>query len=339
MNKQEMTSVIWNLTRLGPWSCKICCVDAVCSQGNCQVNQENDIYFSFKDELNFIQKKEIIDQMVPGKFRIDFSGGELLIDPLNVDLVLHASERLGAENVGISISGAFLTDEIIDKLAGKIDNVELTLDYVPFKSYHLRPFGYHEQAAYAVMRLKDKGLNVGVQTVLLKDNIQKEKLIEIYEWLKKNNVDEWSLLRFFPAGRGRNYVHLMPSENEYKDVVSTIKDVTKDGAVKISFQYLLPDHHRHTLECRAVKKSIGILPDGRVIACFWAITNGMNIEDNRFYLGDLREQALDEILSGPRANFWRDKKHYCKYFTADKADLTNYPQEASACSETSHVQL
>jgi MoaA/NifB/PqqE/SkfB family radical SAM enzyme len=314
MNKQDKTTIIWNVTRLGPWNCKICCVDAICSHKNGQVNIAQDMHYSYEDELTFIQKKEIINQLMPNKFEIDFSGGELLVDPLNIDLVLHASERLGAQNIGISISGAFLTDEIIDRLSGKISNVELTLDYVPFKPYHLRPFGYHEQAAYAIMRLKEKGISVGVQTVLLKDNMQEEKLTELLKWLEKNNVDEWSLLRFFPSGRGKNYSHLMPTNSDYNSVVSTIKHMARNSHIKLSFQYLLPNHSKHTLECRAVKKSIGILPNGKVIACFWAISPGMRIEDDLFYLGDLKEQSINEILSGNRAKYWRDKKHLCKYF-------------------------
>lgn len=328
MNIQDKISIIWNLTRLGPWNCKICCVDALCKGSN-QINLDNQKDYSYGDELSFIGKKEIIDQLTPGNFRIDFSGGELLVDPMNVDLVLYASERLGAENVGISVSGAFMTDEIIDRLAGKIDNVELTLDCVPFKSYHLRPFGYHEQAAYAIMRLKQKGINVGVQTVLLKDNMKRETLLELFNWLEKNAVDEWSLLRFFPSGRGRNYVHLTPTNDEYKDVVAIIKDITKNGNTKVSFQYLLPDHPRHTLECRAVKKSIGILPDGKVVACFWGISSGMKIEDALFYLGDLKKQSLDEILSGTKANYWREGNYYCKYF-ANAEDLVECTREEIA---------
>lgn len=84
-----------------------------------KVNVNKDPKFKYDNELSYEEKIKIIDQLEYGKYRIDFSGGDLLIDPLNLDVIEYASEKLGSENVGISISGRFVDEEIIEKLKGK----------------------------------------------------------------------------------------------------------------------------------------------------------------------------------------------------------------------------
>lgn len=308
------TSIIWNVTSLCSWNCKICCVNAKYVGGLKQVNTEKDSEFSYKEELSFEDKKKIIDQLEPGKFKVDFSGGELLIDPLNVDLVVYASERLGADNVGVSTSGTFLTDEVIHKLKGKVRDVEITLDYVPFRGYKLRPVGYHEFASYAIKELKRNDFEVGVQTVLTKCNMEREMLSDLHKWIVENRVDSWSLLRFFPAGRGKYFSEYTPSQEEYKDVVDYIKTISDGGKVDVQFQYLLPNHAKYTHDCRAVKKSIGILPNGTVVSCFWALDEKMKPVRDMFLLGNLPEENIQDVLSNDKACYWKNSEHKCMIF-------------------------
>lgn len=83
----------------------------------------------------------------------------------------------------------------------------------------------------------------------------------------------------------------------------------------MQFHYLLPNHERHTLSCRCVKNSIGILPTGEVTACFWALTNDMRIADDIFSLGKMPEQTLTEILEGERAMRWKNGNWSCQIFS------------------------
>ena len=129
-----MKSIIWNMTRKCAWNCKFCCVAAK-YVGFSQSDKLTEV----TDELTYKEKIEVIDKLKKGDFRIDFSGGDLLVDKSNLDVVLYASEKLGPENIGISVSGAFLNDEVISKLAGRIHDVELTLDRVPFEYDKNRP--------------------------------------------------------------------------------------------------------------------------------------------------------------------------------------------------------
>ncbi|NUU96929.1 radical SAM protein [Marinitoga sp. 1138] len=319
----KQKSIIWNLTKYCVWNCQFCCVDAKCIRPFSLINKEEKPDFSYDtEELNFKQKIAVIDQLSKGNYRIDFSGGELLIDPMNIKVIQYASKKLGKENIGISVSGAFITDEIVKILKNTVHDVEITVDYLPFKPYNLRPIGYHEYAEYAIKKLKKQGIRVGVQTVLTNANISLKKIYSLYNWIQENNVDEWSILRFFPSGRGQFYEFLTPTHVQYCEIVDYIKNISKNGKVEIKFQYLLPNHEAYTLECRAVKRSIGILPNGTVIACFWALDKNMVPNNDKYILGKVPDEYIEDILKNEKAMEWRNKTHMCNIFT--KEILENY---------------
>lgn len=318
---QKRRNIIWNLTRCCAWNCQFCCVAARCVRPFGMINKEEDPDFSYDgEELTYTQKVEVINQLSRGNYRIDFSGGELLIDPMNIKLIQYASEKLGKENIGISVSGAFITDETVEILKNTVHDVEITLDYLPFKPYELRPVGYHEYAGHAIEKLKKQGVYVGVQTVLTNANISFKKIHLIYNWIKENNVNEWSVLRFFPSGRGQLYESLTPTHSQYCEVVEYIKSISKNGNVEVKFQYLLPNHEGYTLECRAVKKSIGILPNGTVIACFWALNKDMVPNDDKYILGKVPDKHIDDILKGNKAMDWVNECHICDIFTKESLE-------------------
>lgn len=308
-----MKSIIWNLTRACVWNCSFCCVAAEYIP---KFNSEKNSCTTLESELNYECKKKVIDNLEKGKYRIDFSGGELLIDPCNINLIRYASDKLGKENIGVSISGAFVDDNVVALLKDKVNDVEITLDYVPYKYYQMRPIGYHEYAANAMIKLKKAGIHVGVQTVITKENISKEKLLKLFEWIEENNIDEWSILRFFQSGRGQENFEV-PSHRQYVEMVNYVKKITVNSKVKVHFQYLLPNHDGFTLECRAVKKSIGILPDGTVTGCFWALDKNMRPINDEFILGKVPEMSIDEILRNEKSmNFLQSKKK-CAFFSQE----------------------
>lgn len=304
-------SIVWNLTKLCPWACSFCCVNATHVKGKKQVNMARDPLFSVDDELNFKDKCKIIDQLTPGKFSIDFSGGELFIDPCNLDLILYASKKLGSDNIGISTSGIFLTDGDIQKLEGKVKDIELTMDCHPSVKYKFRPDEYHKYAENSIIKLKQHGFFIGVETVLTRGNCSANKLSELFLWLEKNNVNCWSLLRFFPVGRGKKLSDIMLTDHEYCLIVDNIRELTKNSNLDVHFQYLLPNHSGYTTECRCVKKSIGILPNGMVTACFWGLNDKMLPIDNKFILGHLPSENISDILSNKKSLYWSENKHKC----------------------------
>ncbi len=300
-------SVIYDMTKNCPWNCAICCMGATPDRDRCG------------DELTLGEKMQVVENLAEAnqirKVRVDFSGGEIFTDPDNVRVVEYAAKLLGRENVGISTSGYRLDDAMAKRLSGCISDCEMTMDTVPGTRYPLRPDGYASAAAKAVPFLKKYGITTGIQTVLAHSNCNAGNLQALYEWLCLHEVDAWSILRFYPSGRGAAYPEERIGKEEEAWAVGFITEMGKaNGSVgkpKIDFHYTMKGHGKYSEECRCVKKSIGVMPDGEVTACFWAVDAETGIIDSKYRLGNLKEERLTDMLRGGKAAYWLDCHHTC----------------------------
>lgn len=294
-----MLNIIWNITRNCPWNCSFCCVNAI-------YKKDQDVGENI-NEMSLEEKKKFISSLVPGEYKIDFSGGEIFSNPQNIDIIKEASLKLGKENIGISTSGAFLNEEIISDLSNYISDVEFTMDVPPNVTYLYRPNFYHETADYAIKLFKKYHVKVGIQTVLTKENTSLSNLNELNEYIKKNKIDTWSLLKFFPSGRGKAFNHIAISDLDLETVIENIITLSKEENYDLDIQYVLPKTTKDKL-CRAVKKSIGILPTGEVISCFWALNENMTPIDSLYSLGNLNKQTIQEILNNENSKYWKHQQ-------------------------------
>ncbi|MDP2940492.1 MAG: radical SAM protein [Candidatus Omnitrophota bacterium] len=300
----DRISVVWNITRLCPFACSFCCVSAVHVKNFQQISPNNDDTPVLAGELSFRCQVDIVDQMDADDFRIDFSGGDVLINPRNIDLVLYTSAKFGSDNVSLSIPGTFLTNWVLDRLLGKVSDIEITLDNLPSVKDDSRPLGYPKIATESLKRLVEHGFRVGVQTVLKQENMNANTLEGLHHLLVNIGVQKWSLLKFFPVGRYFQRSHYVPSDKTYQETVEFIQGLTVNSPVKVHFQYLMPQCEKHDFRCRAVSRSIGILPSGKVNACFWALNRrGEPLSD--FLLGKLPEENIYDVLKSEKAEHWR----------------------------------
>lgn len=306
MNQTQDLSIVYDMTRRCPWECSICCMGAV-----------NGLE-ALEGELPQSRKLALIDEAasLDRNARIDFSGGEIFTDLGNLEVIEYAGKVLGRDRVGISCSGYRIDDRIAQRLSQAVSECEMTMDVPPGKDYALRPRGYAIAAARALPHLQRYGITTGIQTVLASSNINEENLTQLYQWLCENRVDNWSLLRFFPQGRGANYRHECLSEVEELRTVQFIQKLDKSNLSsqkpRVDFHYTMKGHDKYTCECRCVRKSIGIMPDGQVTACFWAVDANTGIIDPKYLLGSLQKNTLGEILSGRQACYWNERIHRCE---------------------------
>lgn len=229
MKEQKRIGTIWNVTRVCCWVCRFCCVDAI------YIGKEQ-LHSGQQDELIFHEKLSIIDKLSMYNVRIDFSGGESLSNSESLELSKRDSDKIGKQNIGISISGTFLDDETIKKISGLVHDVEITLDCKPFHFYNSRPTGYHEFTGNALARFSKYNVITGAQTIITKENMDHKSITDLFEWLIENNISEWSILRFFPSGRGNKSIELTPSHSDYCRVVDDVKELTKDFKLIVHFQ-------------------------------------------------------------------------------------------------------
>lgn len=304
MNKP--LSIVYDMTKLCPWNCPICCMGASSEREACQ------------DELPLVRKltlmEEIRDLERPAK--LDFSGGEIMTNPENLTVIERAAALLGRERIGISVSGWRIDAAAAIRLSACCTECEMTMDTLPGRTYALRPATYAAAAAQAVCPLRAHGVRVGIQTVLARSNTNAGNLTELYGWLCENGVDEWSLLRFYPSGRGAAFPdECLSSELEHW-AVRFIQRLDRENPSprkpSVNFHYTMAGHPKSSNECRCVRKSIGILPDGKVTACFWAMDANAGVVDPKFLLGSLKESTLREILNSATAAYWVAEPHCCE---------------------------
>lgn len=304
----DTLSIVYDITGNCPWKCPICCMGADSDQSRC--SQE----LSHEEKLLAVEK---IARLKPRRnIKIDFSGGEIFTDMGNVEVVEHAARLLGRENIGISSSGYRIDDALAQRLSRCISECEMTMDTAPGQPYRLRPIGYALAAAKAAPFLIKHGISTGIQTVLAKSNCQEPILRDIYKWVCSEGIDCWSLLKFYPSGRGAAYPEEQLGKEQEAWAVAFIQEMDRQNPSarkpRIDFHYTMKGHPKYSEECRCVRKSIGILPNGDVTSCFWAVDADTGIVAPKFRLGSLKDQSLTDILSGEKAAYWLNCSHRCE---------------------------
>jgi MoaA/NifB/PqqE/SkfB family radical SAM enzyme len=295
---QKRLSVIWNVTGKCPWTCKFCCMNS---------GPESRL-----PEMTLEGKFRVADQLGACGCRVDLSGGEVMFNRKDhLLLIERLSSNLGRENLGISCSGAYIDEKIASRLASLVSDVEMTMDAHPDRDFPWRQAAYHKTAAKASAVLLAAGVETGLQTVTTIEHKRKGLLEDLYAWICDAGINTWSILKFFPSGRGVSYPELELSDDGCREIVAKIRamDAANLSArkPKIDLHYLMPGSEKPGA-CRCVKRSIGILPDGRVTSCFWGLDTDGRFLDDKFYLGNLAQDNIRNILSGPKARYWRD---YC----------------------------
>jgi len=299
--------VIWNLTRACPWDCAICCVSGfhVCN------TTEYIIQSAQKEkgrELTLAEKLAVLKILAEKDFEIDFSGGDPLYYDEDFRVVEQATRWLPARKIGVSMTGSKITDTKLELLK-KVAVVEFTLDNLPERENPFRPRGYSLASMIAMKKCVATGIKTRAVTVLYSDTISEENLESVYRWLCENNISEWELLRFYPVGRAAKLVKLTPSNSEYLNTMKFLRGLR--GFTRVFFQHSLRILEG-ALKCPAVIDSIGILPDGQVTACAWAIDENC-CPFKEFRLGKLPEDDLDEILDNARKiSEYSERPKFCR---------------------------
>lgn len=300
--------VIWNITRICSWHCLICCVAAIDTKKN-EFEQLHSHLVDSDQELSIKEKEAVLNNLLSTNVSsIDFSGGDLLLDHDNLRLIKTAGSILGRENISISIPGNGLTEQIVMDLTPYVSKMEFTLDSLEFDLDGSRPCGYVETAKHAIKLCSKMNMEICVSTILKESNGKISNLKSIYDFLLTNNVKEWEILKYYQVGRAQNLYSLNPSAHTFERAINYINELMDKGNISISYQHSLQNQLSDTVNCNAVTKSIGILPNGLVLACAWGLNAcGEPLADN-VVLGKMPEQTLADILVGEKAKSWIHNK-------------------------------
>lgn len=282
--------VIWNLTRVCPWNCDFCCVSAICARNekaNIICNQRKQL----GQELDFDGKIAVLEMLVKNGCSIDFSGGDAMYFDEDCELIKRATKILPAEKINVSMTVAGFSDEKI-KLLQRVGTVEFTLDNLPAFKNSFRPKNFNLVTMEVIKKLAQVNVNVMAVTVLHSQTVHEEGLLKMYEWLCENEINEWEVLRYSPVGRISKSSNAEVSNQRFLEIVSFLR--TLKGYTRVVIQHSLKILEGKW-ECAAGLDSIGILPDGEITACAWALDSNCKPLDG-FSLGKLPEDNLNDIF-------------------------------------------
>lgn len=202
------TPIIWNITNKCPYSCSFCCLNA-----NSSVKD-----ISLEDKL------KIVKNLDSNTIKIDFSGGEPLIDLENLEILNVLSKKFGKEKISITSTGKGLEKVNLGELANYVLEVGFTYDF-PKESFPDRPFEYNKHNLELAREVSARGIRTMAQTPLIKPNVASEIIKEIYLNLNQSKIDKVLLIRFSESGRGVSRIDLSVSQREINNALKIYKNL------------------------------------------------------------------------------------------------------------------
>lgn len=318
-------NIIWNISRICPHNCAICCVDGFfisTKDEEIRIRSSNEFYkfrkeslHNIYDEANLFLQKNGLELTLTDKLKIienidipiklDISGGDPLILTENFKAIIDSSKKIGKKHISISTTGIGLSNTDLDFLSKYVENIEFTYDYPGDKIYFNRPRNYNGHNLRTIREMSKYGIKSIAQMSLTKENISESIIENIYNDLINSNVNELFLMKIFPVGRGGNNNINEPSREEYRNAITKFKELEgKYKFPKVVLQSILSEIHNSKPsheEMYYISNSLNITNLGILTLSPWAYDPFGNPLPE-YILGDLKEKKLSELYNSNSYN-------------------------------------
>lgn len=354
--EKQPLDLIWSLTLVCPWDCAMCCVDAVHvsrspdgivlrSEGLQKRDPypvgreaEPDIYeFAARVrqqqglELNLNQKLQVLDHLDGFDAKIDFSGGDPMVQRENLVVMREAARRFGRENVTLTATGAGLARLEVDELAPIIGELNFTYDSPSSGVPGLRPNRYAQGNLQRAAAFAAAGVSVRAECPLTTENSTPEMLTAIFDSLREARIPRLLVMRLFPSGRGAQVADRTPDPQRYAEAVAHLRGLERDRPgprvrLQCALRHLEGGDQGEPNPCDLVHKSYGLLVDGTLLASPWATDGRGQPFSEEWVLGNLATNPMATILDGPKARSYRSRLDenfgHCKIFSFLNSEKT-----------------
>lgn len=294
--------IIWNITDKCPYNCKICAT-----------------YDTNKKELNFEEKIIALNSILSIQnyvTEIDFSGGDPLYDLNSKKIIKRAIDIWDCNSVCVTTTGYSIELLSEEEKKSLLKNIELTLD-LKLMGSSFRNHDYGVSNLNALYRNLDyiKRITVNTPLIEISDLPNIDSFIKTINNLPLQNVTI-ALLRLMPVGKA----HSMQSiENyEYLKIINYVKESLNKNVklhLHCAFRGCLDLENRYY--CNMLEDKIGVDCAGNVYTCPWCgYINKCNIK-NPFYIGNLLNKSLRDILQEAKDlyNFDTFQSRSCRLFS------------------------
>lgn len=297
--------IIWNITSQCSYNCAICAT-----------------YDPKRQELSPVDKLKALHSIYTAKDcikDIDFAGGDPLTSKSEeiVDIIRTAIIMFGEDSISLTTTGAGASASTFSKLNKKVKHYEITID-----AAHNGDLNCASTDRLNISRNADEYCDNNIQkinTLLLDAEGLTINVPIINDDLDENEIDslirkildiknrhphvkiDVTLLRLMPVGKMAEKA----TKTDYETynpipVIKSIKAKLENSNIKCKLHCslrLLPEFDNDSY-CTMLEKKLGIDCAGNVFACAWGGYVSGPIEENPFYLGNLLQNSLSDIIKG-----------------------------------------
>ena len=301
--EDTVIKVIWNIanTKTCGQNCSICATD---SDRKCVSSHEKSTILS-----RIIEYADHISE-------IDFSGGDPLLDKDDRDIILRTISILKDRNVDIFVTTTQkgIVQAPRDKNLSKLlRNTEITLDIGNIEDNNRVDYNKRNKKLFnnTSNLLNNYAENIYVNVPIINVEASEEDIQKVVSIIKslKNKPKRINVMRLMKVGKCDFSVPASLTERkQYKNnLIRTIQLLRRQlgSDYDVHLHCALRGLEEKDFRCDLRDKKIGIDCAGNVFACAWGgyIDHGTNYnENNKFYLGNLLNNSLEEILNMSREN-------------------------------------
>ena len=257
-----------------------------------------------KEYMGWPVAKRAIDLMAarPGKFKVQFAGGEPLLNMALIEQVIRYMEdgQIGS-GYQIQTNGTLVTESVARRLKELHIAVGVSLDGLPAVNDRLRPFPDSRGSTGAVVagitNLGKAGIRTGLTCVLSTENIAGlPGLVDMASYL--GNIEGISIDVLRPAGRARQAMRATPEmAARYLDAaIQRADQIAAMGGPAVKFRevermrYMLAAGHARQYRCYFdACQSVMVTPGGDAYPC-------ASLRGPEFLLGNVSEECFGDSL-------------------------------------------
>lgn len=281
----------------------------------------NDSGIEKKDELSLKEILNLIAEMERlSVLKLTLTGGEPLLRKDFFEVLKFATQKI--PRVTVTSNGSLIDQETSERLkkAG-VAALKISLDGT--ESFHDRQGRYkgaYQKAIRAIKNLLNKEIEVRVQSTLMRNNTQ--EILTLIPILANLGVKAHIIVPVSPIGRASTGLMLKP--DEYLNLILKVNQKTRELNSKTIFEIrpVFGLDFKNNLDvlstkykCEALKTSLEITSDGKVIPCSF-----LPIE-----IGNVREASLQEIWHSKKVN--QARKIFDENYLKGKCSLCCFRKE------------
>lgn len=253
---------------------------------------------------------------------VNFAGGDPLVSDESKRIIKYAMKLINKNKISVSTTGKGIDNLNEMEKTVFLNNCIVSLDTFDFSKQGVRnSVDYNKVNARNIIRFRKYMSKLRINVPIIDTNITVGDIQKLVQKINEINPDEVALIRLMPVGR--------QSVEEYP------VNYNAESFINIFEQNLIPTIRLHIHcslrcqygvednKCTMLTKKIGIDCEGNVFTCCWAGYLNCDLTDNPFYIGNLLEQDLEEIIKGDRALeiLERCDREKCGIFTYNEIEF------------------